>query len=239
MSLSDQAIPLLILAGLAGGLPLVRSWSHHVLHVLASVAAGLLLGTVFLHLLPELSSSLPDTGPGSRLPWIVGLGGFLALFFIEKVWLERKGGHAHQVVWYACFTGLSVHAAVAGLALSSVLDGERGSWQVLAAILLHKVGESFSLATVMRLAGLRIAKLVLYLILFALITPAGIWIGGLALNPTDDYHLVVEGFACGTFLYVAACDLLPEVFHGEGSRWPQGLGVLLGVACVAAGELLH
>ena len=238
MSLSNQALPLLILAGLAGGLPLVRNWSHRVLHVLASVAAGLLLATVFLHLLPELSASMPDSGPGSRSPWIVGLSGFLVLFFIEKVWLERKGDHSHQVVWYACFTGLTVHAAVAGLALASILDGDRGTWPILAAILLHKVGESFSLATVMRLADLRIAKLVAYLALFSLVTPAGMWIGRSVLEPTGGYHLLVEGFACGTFLYVAACDLLPEVFHGEGSRWPQGFGVLFGVGCVAVGEFL-
>jgi zinc and cadmium transporter len=238
MSPFAEALVLLALAGTAGGMPLVRSWSHRGLHVLASVAAGLLLGTVFLHLLPELSGSLPDEGPGSRAPWVVGLAGFLALFFVEKVWLERRNGDSHRVVWYACYTGLSLHAAVAGLALALVFDHGSATWPILIAILLHKIGESFSLATVMRLAGLQIGRLVVFLLLFALITPAGMLVGRNLLTPEAGHDLIVEGFACGTFLYVAACDLLPEVFHGEGARWQQGLGVVAGVAAVAIGEFL-
>ena len=239
MSLFSEAIPLLIIAGLVGGLPLVRNWSHHVLHVLASIAAGLLLGTVFLHLLPDLSSSLHDVGADTRMPWIVGLFGFLLLFFIEKVWLQRKEAHQHRIVWYACYTGLTIHAAVAGLALSSILDGERATWPVLVAILLHKVGESFSLATVMRLAELSIVKLIGFLVVFALVTPAAMLIGSNYLSLASDHHLLVEGFACGTFIYVAACDLLPEVFHGKEARWQQGIGILVGVGFAAVGEFFH
>ena len=235
-----ETLVLLVAAGLAGGLPLLKQWSSHGLHVLASVSAGVLLGTVFLHLLPELTHELALDGRDGRLTWVVGLIGFLLLFFVEKVWLAPSHADSHQLVWLASYTGLCVHAAVAGLALAAVVgdsSAQAVGAPVLVAIVVHKVGESFSLATVMRLAGLGAARMGLLLGLFALVTPVGVLIGQ-AWSGGGPSATVVEGFACGTFLYVAACDLLPEVFHGESGRWLQGIAVVAGAAAVGVAELL-
>jgi uncharacterized membrane protein YraQ (UPF0718 family) len=44
---------------------------------------------------------------------------------------------------------------------------------------------------------------------------------------------LLTGFACGTFLYVATCDLLPEVFHGRDRPTLKLVCVLVGISVTA------
>ena len=44
---------------------------------------------------------------------------------------------------------------------------------------------------------------------------------------------LLTGFACGTFLYVAVCDFLPEVFHDSEHGWGKLGWLLLGVLITA------
>jgi uncharacterized membrane protein YraQ (UPF0718 family)/zinc transporter ZupT len=240
MELSPLEMTLaLIVASLGGALlPLARRWSAGGLHLFAAVSAGIFLGTVFLHLQPQLAEL---SGEHDSAPWLAALGGFLGLFLLEKVWLRGGGASleldGHTVLWVALLVGLSVHAFVAGIALSALLGASAGASVVVLPILWHKMTESFSLATVMKLAGVGNGRGLLVQILFSVITPAGLLLGasfaagGPALQP------VLLGFASGTFLYVAVCDLLPEVFHDLDRRRDRVLGLLAGV--IAVGALPH
>jgi uncharacterized membrane protein YraQ (UPF0718 family) len=223
---------LLFAASLVGALlPLYRRWSDRGLHVFVAVAAGIFLGTIFLHLLPELAGvdlhghhHGPAPGEGAGLgPWIAALLGLLLLFAVERVWLPawtrsaaaETGADPHTGLWAATFLGLSLHAVTAGVALSAILrepDGTRT--QLLISILIHKATETFSLATVMRLANLGRGRTITLLLVFALIEPAGLLFGGGLSDLGAHSDDLLTGFACGTFLYVALCDLLPEAFHG-------------------------
>jgi uncharacterized membrane protein YraQ (UPF0718 family) len=74
-------------------------------------------------------------------------------------------------------------------------------------------------------------------VLFALLGPLGILIGSELASAGGVLGGVLTGFACGTFLYVALCDLLPEVFHGVERAWIKlgsvGVGVLATAVTVA------
>jgi len=250
----------LFLAAIAGAaLPLIRSWSEQGLHALLSISAGVFLGAVFLHFLPELASSSGGDGPdygghaghaghGAHAemgPWAAALVGFLALFLIEKVWLAERteasapnelAGDPHRLLWVATFVGLSIHASVTGLALSATLQADGEQVLFLLTFLVHKLTEGFSLATVMRLAGLSKTRSFAWLALFALATPLGMFFGS-GLGQLGDGWRILSGFAGGTFLYVAACDLLPEVFHGQGKRLSKALLLLLGIGLSALSEI--
>ena len=80
----------------------------------------------------------------------------------------------------------------------------------------------------------------LLLVLYSASTPAGLLLGSwLALGAGSLLAPVLTGLACGTFLYVAVGDLLPEVFHG-GGRLSGVVGLLLGIGAAAAGvTVLH
>ena len=265
----------LVVAALLGALlPLFRTWSERGLHALLSVSAGIFLGAVFLHFLPELAAAgaAADAAAGhaghghaghdhaghdhghagghvhsiaSLLPWIAALIGFLALFLIERVWLANRdaarakaeGEHRdpHHVLWAATLVGLSVHAGLTGVALAGTLS--RGVSTLFAVtFLVHKLAEGFSLATVMRLAGLSQTRSLGILFLFAFVTPLTLLFGA-ALGDVGQVGAVFSGFAAGAFLYVAVLDLLPEVFHGHGRSLPKILLLFLGLALAAVSEL--
>jgi len=227
-------------------LPLHKRWSRRGLHRFVSIAAGIFLGSLFLHLLPELAaggehahgaeSALEQATEPSMLPWAALLGGFLLLFVVERVWLqgrESSEGHdSHSVLLSATFVGLALHAFTMGVGLSAVLDHNHGGWSLLASLLPHKAAEAFSLAAVMNLAHVSRARSMSYLVLFAAITPLGLVFGHLSTALGGAAAPLLTGFACGTFLYVAVCDLLPEVFHDTERSWTKLGWVLLGIGIV-------
>jgi zinc transporter ZupT len=219
-----------------GVLPLVGRWSERLLHLFAAVSAGVFLGLVFLHLLPALGRSSAEPGAASNLPWLCTLVGFLGLFFVEKAWLEgRARRDPHRAAWYASYVGLLVHTGLTGLGLAGLLEATGTGWLIVGATAAHKAGEAFSLATLMRLAAVPARRGLGWLAVYAAAAPAGL-AAGRWMAPHES--AAWTGLACGTFLYVAACDLLPEVFHG---RDPAALkiGCVLGGVALAGGiELL-
>lgn len=239
------ALALFALTFLGGVLPLLGRWSERGLHVLAALSAGLFLGLVFLHLLPELAGhgghahGHAESAGDEKLPWICTLAGFLLLFFVEKLWLEsRSRRDHHRAVWYASYVGLLIHTAFTGLGLAAVLPNEHMRWVFLLAIVAHKGSEAFSLATLMQLAGLGRARALGYLAAYAAVAPAGLLLG-VAVEAVDPHMaLALTGVACGTFLYVAVCDLLPEVFHGEEPGWQKAAWVVLGALVAGAIQTL-
>ncbi len=249
MDLTPLQTALLIFAvSLAGALlPLHRRWSERGLHVFISIAAGIFLGTVFLHLLPHLAGIHAEGdghGPGGALeqssiaPWVAALAGLLLLFAIEKVWLRSFTGPSapdpHRALWAATWVGLGMHSLSEGIALPTILQEPSVRTQLLFSILIHKATEAFSLATVMRLARLGTLRSGIFLALFALIGPVGILLGGELSGMGGGLDAILTGFACGTFLYVAACDLLPEVFHGTDRPTAKLVSVGIGVLATAA-----
>ena len=215
--------------------PLVRRWSDRGLHNFVAASAGIFLGTVFLHLLPELAGG-DAHGHGhahaavdSSMPWAAALVGFLGLFLIEKVWMRDKpGADGHTLVWVSTYVGLSVHAFTAGLGLAALLEHPELSVAVVA-ILWHKLTECFSLSSVMRLAGAPAKRHLAMLGLFACITPAGLVLGAQLAGLDEHANAALTGLAAGTFLYVAVCDLLPEVFHHTDRRMPRVIALVIGV----------
>lgn len=236
-------VVLLLAVSLIGMLPpLVRRWSDRGLHNFVAASAGIFLGTVFLHLLPELAGgdvhghahAHAHEALDSSMPWAAALVGFLGLFLIEKVWLRgnpsAKDGHA--LVWVSTYVGLSVHAFTAGLGLAALLEHPELSVAIVA-ILWHKLTESFSLSAVMRLAGAPAKRHFAMLGLFACVTPAGLLLGAQLAGLDAHANAALTGLAAGTFLYVAVCDLLPEVFHHHDRRTPRVIALIAGV--VASG----
>ncbi|MFO1009800.1 MAG: SO_0444 family Cu/Zn efflux transporter [Planctomycetota bacterium] len=236
---------LLFVASLIGALlPLYRRWSDRGLHVFVALAAGIFLGTIFLHLLPHLAgvegdghAHAAEAGEPGLLPWVAALLGLLILFAIERVWLpswtRSASADPHTGLWVATFVGLSLHAVTAGVALTAILADPTARTQFLVSILIHKATETFSLATVMRLANLGRPRTIALLLFFAAIEPAGLLFGSGLLGFGHGIDSVLLGLACGTFLYVAVCDLLPEVFHGRERPGVKLFAVVVGVGISA------
>ena len=237
---------------LAGGLvPFVFRRTDRLQHLLIAFATGVFLGATFLHLLPavaEITAAHDSEDEARSSLWLVVLFAVLALYLIENLTIHRGAHrvaghgkhddlHRHRTVGFATLFGLSVHAFTSGFSLSAAVENPELRGPMLASILSHKSVESFSLTAVFLLAGLHKRTVLALVVGFSLVTPLGVWVGAWLVPSLDGFGLqVVTALAAGTFLFVALCDLLPEVFHHQEDAWKK---TLLIVAGVSTGVLVH
>ncbi|XP_043351702.1 methyltransferase-like protein 17, mitochondrial isoform X5 [Dermochelys coriacea] len=118
------------------------------------------------------------------------------------------------------FITLSLHSLFEGLAVG-VQQGEAGALQLCLAVLVHKGVIAFSLGLQLVQSGTRPRCRLLYLGIFALMSPSGMAVGiGLSLSGGAAGGLamaLLEGVAAGTFLYITFLEILP---HELSSREP-------------------
>lgn len=223
------SLALIFMAALIGALPpLLGRWNDHQLHLFVGFGAGVFLGAVFFHLIPEAIISQPYP-----LTNFMILSGFMLVLFVERV-LVRRGNRAqinqaerrHQVVGISALVGLSIHGFLAGIALGVGFVEPRVALVIFLAIITHKTTAAFSLATVFKLSGFSTRRSLGMLAVFALSTPAGALFSLPLLNTLSTIHFAIPtSLAAGTFIYVATMDLLPEAFHDY--RKPLGPFVAL------------
>ncbi|MCA9002340.1 MAG: ZIP family metal transporter [Planctomycetes bacterium] len=226
-----EALAIFGVALLGGAAPLLVRWNDRTLHVALSLATGLFLGAVFLHLLPGVAAmeSLEagehaghDHGNlhhGNALPWLFVLIGALGVYLFEALFVRTPEhthdcDNQHKAVSLAAMAGLSVHALTAGVSYGLAhMHPEMGE-PLLLAILAHKGFESFSLTSVFQLAGFSRGKVLRWVLLFACVTPLGMFFGGMLAEGAGNATFgILQALAAGTFLYVCLGELLPEVFH--------------------------
>jgi zinc transporter ZupT len=244
-----EALAIFGVALLGGAAPLLVRWNDRTLHVALSLATGLFLGAVFLHLLPGVATmeqlgqveTVDDHGHshghahGSSLPWLFVLLGALGVYLFEALFLRSEDhthdcDNQHKAVSMAALAGLSVHALTAGVSFGLArFEPELGK-PMLVAILAHKGFESFSLTSVFQLAGMSRKAVLRWVLIFACVTPAGMALGGvMAEGAGDSTFGILQALAAGTFLYVCLGELLPEVFHHKDDGLIKLLLMALGI----------
>lgn len=226
---------------------LIKNGKKVKLHLLITFSTGIMLGVLFIMLLPEALEKTLDNGGSAESAAYMMFAGFLLLFIIDCLVKRRLSGDGydgcdacgHGITSISAFLGLSIHSLFDGLALAAAfLAGEDVGIMVLIALCLHKAVVVFSLASTMLMSHRR-KKSWMYLTVFSVISPLAAVISYYALGSGG-----VEGaglalcFSVGIFAFVTMCDMLPEAFHhrdGDLSR----MGVLLvGIAVVVIVELI-
>jgi zinc and cadmium transporter len=215
----------------AGGLvPLVHRWSHNALQTLISLSAGIILGVLFLDLLPEIAASTPHFH-------VLVLAGYLALFVFEKfvfVHPHETEDLAEQRSGLAAYVSISIHSLLDGVALGSSTMLPALAPAVLFAIVAHKVPDTFSVASILTYFGFRRRKTLLFMFLFSLLTPLGGFIALLLLRDASRTMLAAPiALACGTFLFIATSDLLPHTHEHHDGRFRNLAAVFAGIAMIA------
>ncbi len=235
------ALALALLAGtvLAAWIPIHLKPAAHQTDLVIALAAGILLGAAFFHLLPEAISAR-----GPRVLWGT-LAGAAVLFAIERLLrrLAARAGrvevhmmmhtHAHHVLGLAAFVGLSVHTLNDGFALAAALAPGFAT-VVFAAIFAHQLPTAFSLATLLRHEGRSPAVTLALCAGFGLMVPVG---GALyfllaGLSPGAQVMPWALAFSAGNFLHLALGDLLPDLTRSGAKRGlllVAGLGGLGGM----------
>lgn len=225
---------------------------------LLSLAAGALLATAFMHLLPEAMESQA----GAKQLFSALLVGLVFFFLLDKAELWHHGhehhqgvhGHAHHHAQddagahhhhhaahearsggWAVLTGDSVHCFGDGILIASafIADWRLGVVAALA-VLAHEVPHHIGDLVVLRqTSGSRSAALA-KVSLAGAVTPLGGLAGWWLVDQLVDYLPYFLVAASSSFIYVALADLIPQLQRRLGARetMAQVAWLLLGIALV-------
>lgn len=212
---------------LGGVIPLLKHWHREKLPVILSLAAGIMLGSAFFHLMPEAYEILGKT------VGLYVLAGFLFLYFIEKFITvhicEAFDCEIHHL-GIAAFIGLAIHTLTNGVALGSGLMVPGLGLAVFLAITAHKCPEAFTLTSVLLHSGIRRRNILLTQLMVLSMIPLGALLAYGIIRPGNE-TLVGKAiaFSAGTFLHISLSDLLPEVHkHSHVKHWTF-LGLVAGL----------
>lgn len=210
------------IANAFGGILIVRgNWRRDFLKYFVALGAGYTLAVATLEMIPESMSRESST----RVPYapILILGGYLLLHFFEHTITPHfhfgEETHSHElvnpVVGISSLFGLTIHSFFDGVSIATgFLISRPLGLLIFVAVLLHKIPEGFTVASVMLSSG-RSKRFAL----LAAITLGVSTVGGV-LSMSFSKHLVDYGLplTAGVALYVAASDLIPEVNKQPGVR---------------------
>lgn len=225
------SVSIIIIAWIGGLIPFYFKHKMHLIHLFISFGAGVLLGASFLHMIPD---SIKFIGPHVG---IAALFGFLTLYLLEKFVMTHPCPAEHceyHKIGLSAFIGLSLHSLITGLALGAGIMVPNLGIIVFIAILFHKLPASLSLTSLFIKENYSTKKLFSYLTAFSVMVPLGAFITYFMFEGTASHRTIgyLIAFSAGTFLHVAADDLLPEVHHQASDRITRLFVFLLGLVII-------
>ncbi|WP_209329351.1 ZIP family metal transporter [Lunatimonas salinarum] len=209
--LSALAVGLVSLVGLVYQL-VNRTFVNQALPWLLALTAGMLLGNVFFHLLPEASHESLEP-----YPVVLGfLGGALVFWMLDGLFhrRHREVGNPHGSLGYLTLVGDGFHNFIDGLVIgtSYLIHVELGMATTLA-VLLHELPQELGESGTLVYSGFTPKKVVRLNMLVSLTAVLGVLVSfgmqhWLLISPA-----LLLAFTAGGFLYVALGRLLPELFR--------------------------
>ena len=209
---------------------LLSRFTQHLL----SLAAGALLATAFMRLLPEAFEQSAVAGVSAHVLFAVLLMGLIFFFLLDKAELWHHGhehGHAHEHhdhehshadstqphhhhtggSW-AVLLGDSVHAFGDGILIAAafVADTRLGIAAALA-VMAHEVPHHVGDLVVLRQSLGNAKTALIKLSLSGSVTALGGLVGYLLVGALEEYLPLFLVVAASSFMYVALADLIPQL----------------------------
>jgi len=187
---------------------------------LLSFSGAYLLSVTVLHLLPEVFESEYEN-----------IGLFILLGVVFQTILEHlsKGaehGHIHahdfdQNVPWLLLISLSIHAFFEGLPL-----GLQGNQNLLWAIVIHKIPIAIILAVFLKKSSLPKAYVILFLFLFAIMSPLGNFISN-ENTFIKQFETQINALIIGVFLHISTA-ILFESSENHQFNMKKFIAILIG-----------
>ena len=231
------------------GFGVLARYTQHML----SLAAGALLATAFMHLLPEAFES--QVGAHELFPTL--LAGLIFFFLLDKAELWHHGhehhhghDHAHDHAGsheparsggsWAILTGDSVHCFGDGVLIASAFVADMRLGVVAAlAVLMHEVPHHMGDLAVLRQASDNRRMALVKVSLAGGLTALGGVVGFFLVAQLEAYLPFFLAIASSSFLYVALADLIPQLQKQLSARETTAqilwLGVGIGMVTLVSG----
>ena len=129
--------------------------------------------------------------------------------------------------------GLAIHNIPEGLAIGSGFDASiKLGYSLAIAICFHDIPEGMSMAIPMKNGGMKIYKIMFYVILSGLATGIGTLIGAIIGKISEQRISLCLSFAAGAMLYIVSGELIPEsnrLYKGRMSAIGNIIGMIIGI----------
>jgi len=214
------------LANVLGGLLIIQgNLSRGVQKYFVALGSGYMLAVATLEMIPESMSRIHHA-------MLLVLGGYLLVHFFEHTITPHfhfgEETHSHELlnpaVGLSSLFGLIIHTFFDGVSIASgFLISRPLGLLIFVAVLLHKIPEGFTVASVMLSSGRSRRSAMFAAISLGVSTLLGV----LLMSLTKHWANYGLPLTAGVALYVAASDLIPEVNKEPGFR--MALVVFAGV----------
>ena len=189
----------------------------NILVVLVGFAAGGLMGSAFLHLLPQAAKQ-----SGGADIFLYAMIGFTVFFLMERYLHWR---HCHDGVCevhtftYMNLLGDGFHNFIDGLiiAASFTADLRLGVVTTLA-VIFHEIPQEIGDFGVLVYGGFSKAKALLFNFTCGLMSVFGAILGYIFSGKIENASLFLIAFTAGGFIYIAASDLIPELHRDKNIK---------------------
>lgn len=243
-------MPLVLLGSLSAALalflgsvfPLLKiAWAQSVIHRLMSFASGVLLGTAFIHLLPDASAyNARYFGSGAILSFLLifAVEHFTLMHACYKFYHEYPTNPEHlhtKIRGNVSFLAFLIHSFLDGLILATSFTFSASLGAIVSfAVLVHQFPAGLSIGSIFLGSKFSARQIGVYSLIIALFIPIGTLVSYAAVQGVSkDILGAFMGFSAGSFIFIGATDILPEV-HEE-----QDLGCFLaflaGIGVMALG----
>jgi len=178
---------------------------------IVALSAGTMIGSAFLHLLPEATKFFPNL---ESLFYILIIS-FGVFFLIEKIlhWRHCHSGHCEVHTFGTMnLLGDGLHNFIDGLIIAATfLVNIKLGFVTSIAIALHEIPQEIGDFGVLLHSGYDKKKALWANFLTALTAVAGGFIGYFISAYTQSFISYLLPFAAGGFIYIAMSDLMPEI----------------------------
>lgn len=186
----------------------IKKHSNKFLSFILSFASGLMMAVICFDLLPEA------LGISNIVNVIIGtIVGIVSMIFCDFL-VERKFSTNHKFnnnsnnllkTGIIVSIGLAIHNFPEGLAIGSGFEASLKLGLSLAiAICLHDVPEGISMAVPMKNGGMKISKVIFYVILSGVTTGIGAFFGAIIGSISQEIIAMCLSFAAGAMLYIVS-----------------------------------
>ncbi|WP_448698460.1 ZIP family metal transporter [Mucilaginibacter sp. AW1-3] len=208
------------------------------LKLVLSFSGAFLFAITVLHLIPDAYHG------NDNLVGVFILGGFLFQIILEQFSDGVEHGHIHHhehdhrpVFPFAILISLCIHAFLEGMPLAQGYQN-----QLVFGIALHHIPAAFALASVMMVNKVPKNKMIFFLLLFAIMAPAGYFFSDRLSHAStfnlQQYFNRIMGVVIGIFLHISTT-ILFESSEGHKFNLRKMIVVLLGISIPLIGFLME
>ena len=215
---------------------IIKKNSNKFLSFILAFASGLMMSIICFDLIPEA------LGISSIINVIIGIIiGIIIMIFCDIIVQKKfntnkrfeKNENTLLKTGIIVSIGLAIHNFPEGLAIGSGFEASMKLGLSLAlAICLHDIPEGISMAVPMKNGGMKISKVIFYVILSGITTGIGAFFGAIVGSISQEVISICLSFAAGAMLYIVSGELIPEsnqLYHGKMTAIGNMIGFIIGI----------